>query len=117
MAMKKNGQKIAPAPDDGPEWHRLSREAASLAKRMGLSPITIYASLTVGPRECRIELDRLTSELRGYEHGIREGARIRGVLRPDLNPQVNQMQQQARELRALAGRAVHACIEATEKKA
>jgi hypothetical protein len=116
MATKKNGHTLTPVPGDGPEWNRLSRETASYAKRMGLSPITIYASLTVGPRECRIELDRLTSELRGYEHGVREGARIRGVLRPDLNPQVNQMQQQARELRALAGRAVQACIEAVEKK-
>jgi hypothetical protein len=117
MVAKKNGHSMDAPPPIEAEWMQLSKETATQAKRMGLSPITIYASLTVGPRECRIEIDRLTSELRGYEHGVREGARIRGVLRPELNPQVTKMQAEARALRALAGRAVQACISASEKKA
>jgi hypothetical protein len=116
MVERVNGskiQKLVPKPE--PEWSLLTKDAASAARQMGLNTISLLASIGLGAEQCQAALNDLQAELRGYEHGVREGARIRGVMRPQHNPEVNKLQQQARALRALASKAVAACLAAPIK--
>jgi len=113
MVQRVNGTKLGKLePKPEPEWSVLTKETASAARQMGLNTISLLASIGLGAEQCLAALNDLQAELRGYEHGVREGARIRGVMRPQYNAEVNKFQQQARALRAQASKAIAACLAA-----